>query len=87
VKARKLAQGRTFPVESRCREYSTTARSEWWRVGAVSRLLASSWAISIVLGFAAIRRRDLIGHRAWMTRGYAIGLGAATQMLTLMAGS
>ncbi len=26
------------------------------------------------------------GHRAWMTRGYAIGLGAGTQMLTLMAG-
>ena len=27
-----------------------------------------------------------MGHRAWMTRGYAIGLGAGTQMLTLAAG-
>ena len=41
---------------------------------------------SIVLGFTTIRRGDVIGHRAWMTRGYAIGLGAATQMLTLMVG-
>ncbi|WP_176731965.1 DUF2306 domain-containing protein [Micromonospora rhizosphaerae] len=36
----------------------------------------------IVLGFAAIRRRDIARHRAWMARGYAIGLGAGTQVLT-----
>ena len=42
--------------------------------------------VSIVLGFAAIRRGDVIGHRAWMIRGYALGLGAGTQVLTLMAG-
>jgi uncharacterized membrane protein len=36
----------------------------------------------IVLGVAAIRRRDVAGHRAWMARGYAIGLGAGTQVLT-----
>ncbi|MGR6964706.1 DUF2306 domain-containing protein [Geodermatophilus sp. URMC 61] len=36
----------------------------------------------IVLGVAAIRRRDVDGHRAWMARGYAIGLGAGTQVLT-----
>jgi hypothetical protein len=42
--------------------------------------------VSIVLGFTTIRRGDVKGHRAWMTRGYAIGLGAATQMLTLMVG-
>jgi hypothetical protein len=35
------------------------------------------------LGFAAIRRRDVTAHRAWMTRGYAIGLGAGTQALVL----
>ncbi|WP_344448853.1 DUF2306 domain-containing protein [Actinocorallia aurantiaca] len=39
-------------------------------------------AVSIVLGFAAIRRRDVVRHRAWMIRGYAIGLGAGTQVLT-----
>ena len=42
--------------------------------------------VSIVLAFAAIRRGDVIGHRAWMMRGYAIGLGAGTQVLTLMVG-
>ncbi|MGY1751458.1 DUF2306 domain-containing protein [Modestobacter sp. SYSU DS0511] len=36
----------------------------------------------IVLGFVAIRRRDVLTHRAWMARGYAIGLGAGTQVLT-----
>jgi uncharacterized membrane protein len=36
----------------------------------------------LVLGVTAIRRRDLAGHRAWMARGYAIGLGAGTQVLT-----
>lgn len=39
-------------------------------------------AVSIVLGFAAIRRRDVTRHRAWMARAYAIGLGAGTQVLT-----
>jgi uncharacterized membrane protein len=36
----------------------------------------------LVLGVAAIRRRDIAAHRAWMARGYAIGLGAGTQVLT-----
>jgi hypothetical protein len=42
---------------------------------------------SIVLGFAAIRRRDVRRHRAWMIRAYALGLGAGTQVLTGMAGA
>lgn len=41
---------------------------------------------SIVLGVVAIRRRDFVGHGDWMIRGYAIGLGAGTQVLTLLAG-
>jgi hypothetical protein len=53
----------------------------------VLRLLFGSAMVgSIVLGFTTIRRGDVSGHRAWMARGYAIGLGAATQMLTLLAG-
>jgi uncharacterized membrane protein len=35
----------------------------------------------MALGFAAIRRRDIAQHRAWITRGYAIGMGAGTQAL------
>jgi uncharacterized membrane protein len=43
---------------------------------------ASAMAACIVLGFAAIRRRDIRAHRAWMVRGYAIGLAAGTQAFT-----
>jgi uncharacterized membrane protein len=49
-------------------------------------LLGSAMVASIVLGFAAIRRGEVMRHRAWMTRGYALGLGAGTQVLTLAAG-
>jgi uncharacterized membrane protein len=41
---------------------------------------------SLVLGVAAIRRRDIPRHRAWMTRAYALALGAATQLFTLAIG-
>lgn len=46
-------------------------------------LFALALVASLVLALAAIRRRDIIRHRAWMIRGYAIGLGAATQIFTL----
>jgi uncharacterized membrane protein len=36
----------------------------------------------LVLGFTAIRRRDIAAHRAWMIRAYALGLGAGTQVFT-----
>ena len=39
-------------------------------------------AACIVLGFTAIRRRDISRHRAWMTRAYALALGAGTQVFT-----
>jgi uncharacterized membrane protein len=42
-------------------------------------LFGSSMVLSIALGLAAILRRDIAGHRAWMIRGYAIGQGAGTQ--------
>jgi uncharacterized membrane protein len=38
--------------------------------------------VSIVLAVVAIRRRDYARHGAWMIRGYAIGLGAGTQVFT-----
>ena len=46
----------------------------------------SGMAASIILAVAAIRRGDVPHHRAWMTRGYALALGAATQMFTLGIG-
>ena len=42
-------------------------------------------AIAIVVAFLAIRRGDVRTHSAWMTRAYAIGLGAGTQVLHLPA--
>ena len=53
---------------------------------ALRLLFGSAMVVSIVLGFAAILRRDVNRHRAWMARGYAIGLGAGTQVLTLTVG-
>ena len=45
-------------------------------------VMGSAMVLFVGLGFAAIRRRDIPRHRAWMMRGYAIGLGAGTQALT-----
>jgi uncharacterized membrane protein len=36
---------------------------------------------SVLIGFAAIRKKDVMRHRLWMARAYAIGLGAGTQAL------
>ncbi|GAA4963199.1 DUF2306 domain-containing protein [Actinoplanes utahensis] len=47
------------------------------------RVVVAVWMVlSLVLGFAAVLRRDFTGHRAWMIRGYAIGMGAGTQFFT-----
>ena len=49
----------------------------------VFRLSAgSAMAGSIILGLAAVRRGDIAQHLAWMTRAYALALGAGTQVLT-----
>ena len=54
----------------------------------VLRLFFSSgMVISIILGFISIRKRDVNQHQAWMTRAYAIGMGAGTQVLTGMVGA
>jgi uncharacterized membrane protein len=45
-------------------------------------LVGSAMAAFIVLGFAAIRRRDIPAHRAWMVRAYALAVGAGTQVFT-----
>jgi hypothetical protein len=47
----------------------------------------SGMVLSIILGYISIRRRDVNQHQAWMTRAYAIGMGAGTQVLTGMVGA
>lgn len=45
----------------------------------------TAMAGSIILAVDAIRRHDFNAHGNWMIRGYAIGLGAGTQVLTHLA--
>ena len=49
-------------------------------------VFGSAMVVSIVLGFLAIRRRDVARHRAWMIRAYAIALAAGAQVFTLGIG-
>ncbi|TMC15101.1 MAG: DUF2306 domain-containing protein [Chloroflexi bacterium] len=57
-------------------------------LGHVFRLaFGTGMAASIILGFNAIRRRDVARHRAWMARAYALALGAGTQVLTQGVGN
>ena len=48
----------------------------------VRLVVGSATAGCIVLGFTAIRRRDVAAHRAWMIRAYALAVGAGTQVVT-----
>jgi uncharacterized membrane protein len=45
-------------------------------------VFGTAMTLALVLGVRAVLRRDLRAHRAWMLRGYAIGMGAGTQVLT-----
>lgn len=45
-------------------------------------VFGSAMVLSIALAVEALRRRDFASHGAWMMRGYAIGMGAGTQVLT-----
>lgn len=49
-------------------------------------LFGSAMVVSIYLGFNAIRQGNVLRHRAWMMRAYAIGLGAGTQVITQLVG-
>jgi hypothetical protein len=45
-------------------------------------VFGTAMAASIVVAFIAIRKGDVRTHSAWMTRAYAIALGAGTQVFT-----
>ena len=44
-------------------------------------VFGAAMVVCMVQGFVTARRRDFGAHRAWMTRGYAIGIGAGTQVV------
>ena len=64
------------------RQPGTGVLSYLFRLG-----FGSGMAASIILGFTAIRRGDVTRHRAWMTRAYALALGAGTQVFTKGVGT
>ena len=49
---------------------------------AIRLLAGSAMALFLCLGVAAILRRDIPRHQAWIMRSYALGLGAGTQVFT-----
>jgi uncharacterized membrane protein len=53
-----------------------------WLVYLERLVFGTAMLAALVLALDAIRRRDFASHGAWMTRAYAIGLGAGTQVLT-----
>jgi uncharacterized membrane protein len=49
----------------------------------VIRLLVGvMMTLSLVLALVTIRKRDIQSHMRWMTRAYALGIGAGTQVFT-----
>lgn len=45
-------------------------------------VVGTAVAAGVVLGVAAVRRRDIPAHRAWMIRAYALAVAAGTQTFT-----
>ena len=54
---------------------------------ALRLIFGSAMVASILLGIRGITRRKFIAHGDWMTRAYAIGMGAGTQAILLIPGS
>lgn len=44
--------------------------------------VGSGMTLAMVLALAAIAQRDIPVHQRWMTRAYALGMGAGTQVFT-----
>lgn len=54
----------------------------------VTRIVVGAAMIAcLVMAIRAIGRREFAQHGAWMTRAYAIGVGAGTQALVLIPGA
>lgn len=45
-------------------------------------IVGTAMTTAIVRGLMAVRHHNYAGHGAWMTRAYALGMGAGTQVLT-----
>ena len=58
-----------------------------WTLYGMRLVAGSAMVASIGLAVRALLRRDYPSHGAWMIRGYAIGLGAGTQVLAFLVWS
>jgi hypothetical protein len=56
-------------------------------VSVLRLVFGAAMLASIALGVRAIVRRKFIDHGTWMTRAYAIGMGAGTQAIVLIPGA
>jgi hypothetical protein len=45
-------------------------------------VVAVAMTVSIVRGVVSLRHHEYVAHGVWMLRGYALGMGAGTQVLT-----
>lgn len=52
-------------------------------VNGMRYLVGTTMVVALVLGVRAALRRDFVSHSAWMTRAYALAMGAGTQALLL----
>lgn len=53
-----------------------------WGVYVTRLIVGSAMTIALVLGAMAVARHDYRAHGHWMTRAYALGMGAGTQVFT-----
>ncbi|QWT23885.1 DUF2306 domain-containing protein [Subtercola sp. PAMC28395] len=56
-------------------------------LSALRLLFGAAMVAGILLGIRAISKRDFVSHGDWMTRAYAIGMGAGTQAILLIPGA
>ena len=48
----------------------------------IRMVVGTAMGVCVLLGLRAVRHRDFTQHQAWMTRAYALALGAGTQVFT-----
>lgn len=55
-----------------------------WSLTLGTAAISIATVAGIAVAFVAILRRQVAQHRAWMIRGYAVGMSVATQRLTIL---
>lgn len=58
------------------------ANADGEAVYAARLIFGTAMTLSLILGVTTILNQNIPAHRAWMLRGYAIGMGAGTQVIT-----